>query len=105
MLLPVRIETKFARVGASELRVRLFPDDIGIAPPLAAVSDNERSLGEAYWRARRDSKHSPGDTDLRRAYEGAWATLRRARRLSRTLYRPRDAAGESGRRCDGPLVS
>jgi len=47
VLLPVRMETKFARLGdTAELRVRLFPDDIGIAPPLAAVSDTERDLGD-----------------------------------------------------------
>jgi hypothetical protein len=76
VLLPVRMETKFARVGdTAELRVRLFPDDIGIAPPLAAISDTERDLGEAYWRARVDSKQNPGNADLRSAYEGAWSAL------------------------------
>src|SRR6478735_7556017 len=76
VLLPVRMETKFARAGdTAELRVRLFSDDIGIAPPLAAVSDTERDLGEAYWRARADSKQNPGNTDLRSVYEGAWSAL------------------------------
>jgi hypothetical protein len=87
VLLPVRMETKFARVGDStELRVRLFPDDIGIAPPLAAVSDTERDLGEAYWRARADSKHDPANTDLRGAYEGAWNALAAAAGAYRASY-------------------
>jgi hypothetical protein len=87
VLLPVRIETKFARVGAgSELRVRLYPDDIGIASPPAPVTDNERTLGEAYWRARAAARHAPGDDELRRAYEGAWATLAAAAGAYRAGY-------------------
>src|SRR5262249_56339967 len=87
VLLPVRMETKFARVGDStELRVRIFPDDIGIAPPLAAVSDTERDLGEAYWRARTDSKHDPANTGLRSTYEGAWNALAAAAGAYRASY-------------------
>ena len=87
VLLPVRMETKFARVGdTAELRVRLFPDDIGIAPPVAAVSDSERGLGEAYWRARTDAKQNPGNTDLRSAYEGAWNALAAAAGAYRASY-------------------
>jgi hypothetical protein len=87
VLLPVRMETKFARVGdATELRVRLFPDDIGIAPPLAAVSDSERGLGEAYWRARADAKHNPANATLRSAYQGAWNALATAAGAYRASY-------------------
>ena len=87
VLLPVRMETKFARVGdTAELRVRLFPDDIGIAPPVAAVSDSERGLGEAYWRARTDAKQNPGNRDLRSAYEGAWNALAAAAGAYRASY-------------------
>src|SRR4029077_7479695 len=86
-LLPVRMETKFARVGdTAELRVRLFPDDIGIAPPVAACSESERGLGEAYWRARTDAKQNPGNTDLRSAYEGAWNALAAAAGAYRASY-------------------
>jgi hypothetical protein len=96
VLLPVRMETKFARVGdTAELRVRLFPDDIGIAPPVAAVSDSERGLGEAYWRARTDAKQNPGNTDLRSAYRGMECAGGRRWRLSRKLYRARDDARQS----------
>ena len=70
----------------AELRVRLFPDDIGIAPPLAAVSDAERGLGEAYWRARAASKQNPGNADLRSAYEGAWSALAAAAGAYRASY-------------------
>jgi hypothetical protein len=76
VLLPVRIETKFARVGSNtELRVRFFPDDIGIAPPLAAPGDTERALGFAYWRARSRSRHAPGDATAKAAYGASWTAL------------------------------
>jgi hypothetical protein len=87
VLLPVRMETKFARTGeATELRVRLFPDEIGVAPPLAGVSDVERGLGEAYWRARVDAKHDPANADLRSAYQGAWSALATAAGAYRASY-------------------
>lgn len=76
VLLPVRIETKFARAGQGmELRVRIFPDDISIAAPPSAVTEDERVAGEGYWSARAASSASPGDAGLRRAYVGAWTTL------------------------------
>jgi hypothetical protein len=76
VLLPVRIETKFARTAqGTELRVRLFPDDISVAPPATAPSDAEIALGRAYWRARVAARHAPNDAALRRDYEGAWTRL------------------------------
>jgi hypothetical protein len=76
VLLPVRIETKFARVGqGTELRVRIFPDDISIAAPPSAVTADERVAGETYWSARAASRAQPGDAERRRDYEGAWTTL------------------------------
>jgi len=56
----VRIETKFARVEQGmELRVRIFPDDISIAAPPSAVTEDERVAGETYWRVRADSRAHP----------------------------------------------
>jgi hypothetical protein len=76
VLLPVRIETKFASgPGGAELRVRLYPDDVAISSPPPALSDEETGLGQAYWRARSTSRHAPGDDEARRAYEGAWQIL------------------------------
>ena len=76
VLLPVRLETKFARVGAAtELRVRFFPDEIGIAPPIAASSENERTLGMSYWRARTRSGQANGDVALEMAYRASWTAL------------------------------
>ena len=76
VLAPVRIETSFAPSPTGPtLRVRFFPDDISLGPPVAAVSDAERALGEAYWRARAASRHAAGDPAARAAYEGAWTAL------------------------------
>jgi hypothetical protein len=75
-LLPVRIETKFAQTEQGrELRVRIFPDDISIAAPPSAITDEEQLHGQAYWRARVDARAHPGDADRQRAYAGAWTTL------------------------------
>ena len=76
VLFPVRLEAKFARSAAgAELRVRIFPDDIGVVRPPAAVTDAELALGRSYWRARAASRQAPGDATLRNAYEAAWSTL------------------------------
>ena len=76
VLLPVRMETKFARnAQGTELRVRLFPDDISVVPPATPLTDAEIALGRTYWRARAAARHAPGDAALRRDYEGAWTRL------------------------------
>jgi hypothetical protein len=76
VLLPVRIETKFVRTSTgADLRVRFFPDEISVAAPLGAVSEAERALGIAYWRARAAARHEAGDDSKRAAYRGAWTAL------------------------------
>ncbi len=76
VLLPVRIETSFAPSPTGPtLRVRFYPDDISLAPPLAPVSTDEGKLGRAYWRKRAASRHAPRSRRARRGYETAWATL------------------------------
>ena len=75
VLFPIRLETKFFRSGGStELRVRFFPDDIAVSPPLAAPSDVERALAIEYWRARAHARHTEGN-EAQAAYRGAWAAL------------------------------
>jgi hypothetical protein len=87
VLLPVRLETKFARVRqGTELRVRIFPDDISIAAPPSAVTVDERVAGETYWRARADARTHPGDATRWRAYEGAWTTLATRHGAYRSSY-------------------
>jgi hypothetical protein len=76
VLLPVRMETKFARTAqGTELRVRIFPDDISVARPATPLTDAEIALGRTYWRARVAAHHAPADATLRRDYEGAWTRL------------------------------
>ena len=77
VLLPVRLETKFARspAGAPELRVRFFPDDISVASAPPPPSDAEVSAGQTYWRARSSARLAPADTALASAYAGAWTAL------------------------------
>ncbi len=112
VLLPVRIETKFARVGqGSELRVRMFPDDISIAAPPSAVTADERVAGETYWSARAASRAQPGDAGRRRDYEGAWTTLATRHGAYRASYivnvtNPEDpaAAAAAGVPAEPPLA-
>lgn len=48
-LLPVRLEARFVD---SELRVRIFPDQIHLDSHETALTDGERAAGMSYWRAR-----------------------------------------------------
>ncbi|MDQ6830119.1 MAG: hypothetical protein M3081_14780, partial [Gemmatimonadota bacterium] len=83
VLLPVRIETKFARVGqGTELHVRIFPDDISVAVPPSAVSDGERAAGQNYWAARAN----PADAGRNAVYQGAWTSLATAYGAYRASY-------------------
>jgi hypothetical protein len=50
-LLPVRIETRFFN-SATELRVRIFPDQIHVDSHEPELTAGERDAGMAYWRAR-----------------------------------------------------
>jgi hypothetical protein len=78
LMFPVRLETRFARTasGAAELRVRIWPDDIGVSIPPGDLSVKEREAGDQYWVARGMAATTPGPGDAadqaRRAYEGAW---------------------------------
>jgi hypothetical protein len=81
LLFPVRLETRFARTasGAAELRVRIWPDDIGVARAAGDLTDQERAHGEEYWQARAVFATTPGPGPApdaaRRAYEGAWTGI------------------------------
>lgn len=50
-LLPVRIETRFFD-SASELRVRIFPDQVHVDAHESELTAGERDAGIAYWQAR-----------------------------------------------------
>lgn len=50
LLLPLRIETRFVTQGEkTELRVRVYPDDIAIHTHETALSDKEVEAGAKYW--------------------------------------------------------
>ena len=50
-LLPVRVETRFFN-SATELRVRIFPDQIHVDAHEPELTVGERDAGIAYWQAR-----------------------------------------------------
>jgi hypothetical protein len=76
MMLPVRLETRFATGSAGpELKVRIFPDDISVATAPAPVGEKERAAAELYWRARAASAAAPTDEELARDYRGTWNAL------------------------------
>jgi hypothetical protein len=76
VLLPVRLETKYRTSAAgTELRIRFYPDSIGVAAKPVDVNEAERALGQSYWRARAAFHQAPGDEGLKRTYQGAWRAL------------------------------
>ncbi len=77
VLLPVRLETRFAAAANSgdELRVRVYPDVIFVESYDQALTAEEQEAAHSYWRA---AWTGPGEAD-------AW------RELLRTLPAPRAA--------------
>ena len=65
LLLPVRIETRFAGSGdASELWVRVYPDQIMVNGHHPALTTAELSAGNAYWEAVWRAGNPPAQPDL-----------------------------------------
>ena len=93
VMLPVRLETKFAldraRDGAS-LRVRIFPDDIHVSTHDPALSAAEFEAGAGYW-SERTRALGLAPEERRVAEEGAWSLIAkrcggpRARYVARTM--------------------
>jgi hypothetical protein len=54
VLLPARLETRFADPGTDVLRVRIFPDDIHVDSHDVELTDLELGLGTALWAAPAD---------------------------------------------------
>jgi hypothetical protein len=50
-MLPVRLETRFFKNG-TELRIRIFPDQVHLNTHEPELTADERRAGEDYWRAR-----------------------------------------------------
>jgi hypothetical protein len=54
VLIPVRVETRFVP-ESSELRVRVYPDEISADAHEPELSATERAAGQAYWAADKES--------------------------------------------------
>ena len=78
-LLPVRIETRFMN-GATELRVRVYPDPLHIDTHEPALTPEEVTAGRFYWTERWSA---PADTSRTTA---AWNELARAFHPRRALW-------------------
>lgn len=76
LLLPLRIETKFAGTAqARELLVRWFPDDIASAHHERELSENEQAAGHTYWKNRALANAAATAEERANARTGAWNTL------------------------------
>ena len=52
VLLPVRLETRFAQVGAAAtLKVRIYPDEVHVDSLERGLTADERTAGQAWWTA------------------------------------------------------
>ena len=70
VLLPVRLETRFFTVGgATELRVRIYPDKIHVDTHQPELTTDERTWGTQYWQ---QDWLAGNDTTAR---TNAWRTL------------------------------
>lgn len=79
LMLPVRIETRFAS-DASSLRIRIFPDDIHIDSHLRGLTEAEIELGRWYWERRWEQPDDEAHA------EGAWKRVIERRRPARARY-------------------
>src|SRR5512147_1904312 len=61
LLMPVRIETRFANAGrGNELWIRIYPDDIAIHTHEKLLTDSEVSAGTKYWKALFEAEKNGG---------------------------------------------
>jgi hypothetical protein len=92
VLLPVRLETRFADPGTDILHVRIFPDDVHIDGHDPALTNAEAALGSAMWAAPVDML-AAGETPLAPVPQPDGATGRRAQwsAMVRLLGGPRAA--------------
>ena len=94
LLLPVRLETRYAADGAS-LRVRIYPDDVHVDRLDRGLSDAERAAGTSYWQAIWDGT-VPEDS--------AWMSLVAAVRPSRAEWVAAALAPDLTTRPDPPVA-
>lgn len=78
-LLPVRLEARFVD-NASELRVRIFPDQVHVDVHEPELTAAEREAGRAYWTARFR------EPDPARRASSPWSTIATAIGPARALW-------------------
>lgn len=60
LLLPVRLETRFhGGKQPKTLKIRIFPDQVHLNAHDPRLTEEERDLGIAYWRAHHAAEHEP----------------------------------------------
>lgn len=76
LLLPVKVETKFAKnkAGAPELWVRIFPDTVAANSHEESLMETEVQAGQAYWTAIWEARNGT-DEEMELAKQGAWNAL------------------------------
>jgi len=74
LLLPVHVQTRFVDTasGASELWVRIYPDQIAVNAHEAELTAKESADGQVYWNAVWRAGNPPPDPDAAKA---PWRTL------------------------------
>jgi hypothetical protein len=95
-LLPVRLETRFAGPTTldTELRIRVYPDQIQLDAHVAELTDGEIASGQTYWRSRWQAGVGAAELASR-----AWAQLTRGIRPARAAFivralQPSNAPGD-----------
>lgn len=76
MLLPVKVETKFAKnsAGLPELWVRIFPDTLAVNSHEESLMEIEVQGGQDYWTAIWEARDATAE-ELEQARQGAWNAL------------------------------
>jgi hypothetical protein len=72
LLMPLRLETRFAKLGGKDvLRIRIHPDEIHLDRSAPGLSPEEETAGRAYWTTLFAAPDDSGIT-------AAWAVLKSA---------------------------